>query len=603
MYDFAVDRTAEIPDIEQLVCWECLGLMKRFLKFKWQVQNAQDHLHILSMSRTQESMDHTYMAQSLSSLGAITKVDYDRIYFDYSTQDDDQQYVEMKGVLDVKNEHYDSSQTVSNNISLDIQGNMLEVPHIVLENPMTGVMSQIVVGNEVVDNFTAPIKTQMPILTIEPINSPKLETVILCQSTKLDNQISVNKDELKLGYITEFMTEEEMQATREEAKLKVQYASSAFKCELCVIGFYNQQQVKDHFVSAHKVKPNTSPCKICFMYVEDGNLPSHTSQHYYRYVCKLCGARETCRKAIQNHVNSHQEKQQRQLIKIGDTNAKKKMKKKKGEIQNAAQAKPGDLRKLLSKTTIECYQCLECDMFFKSSRARKTHVERFHREGFQCDHCKKRFVNRTTLATHLRLHEGPLPREECPICHKMVRKIQLKYHVQRHQNKGRFECGECSKVFSHLATYQAHFKYSRAHASDQVFKFPCPMCNKGYPTKQAMQDHFNYNHLRKTNYKCPLCDKPIASRKNVDRHMLRVHCEKKEKPRNHICDLCGKAFTDKKALTQHEAIHSYDRPLSCEVCHQTFKQKASLYTHRKRVHKLFPVKRVVEFMDAKPTDA
>ncbi|VVC98159.1 unnamed protein product [Leptidea sinapis] len=161
----------------------------------------------------------------------------------------------------------------------------------------------------------------------------------------------------------------------------------------------------------------------------------------------------------------------------------------------------------------------------KNSRARKNHVARFHREGLQCDHCKKRFVNRTTLATHLKLHEGPPPRKECPICGKMVRVIQLKYHIQRHQTSTKYECEDCSKVFSHLATYQAHLK------------FPCPMCNKGYPTKEAMQDHFNYQHLGKTTHKCPICEKPIASKANIEKHIMRVHKEKKEKPKNHVCRL------------------------------------------------------------------
>ncbi|PZC70792.1 hypothetical protein B5X24_HaOG214892, partial [Helicoverpa armigera] len=157
-------------------------------------------------------------------------------------------------------------------------------------------------------------------------------------------------------------------------------------------------------------------------------------------------------------------------IKIADNNTAK-GRKKKGKEKDAVSTppKPGDLRKLLSKTSIEGYQCLECDMFFKNSRARKNHVARYHREGLQCDHCKKRFVNRTTLATHLKLHEGPLPRSECPICHKMVRVIQLKYHIQRHENKSRYSCVDCNKTFSHLATYQAHLKYSRAHASEHVF--------------------------------------------------------------------------------------------------------------------------------------
>uniref|UniRef100_A0A2A4J9S1 C2H2-type domain-containing protein n=1 Tax=Heliothis virescens TaxID=7102 RepID=A0A2A4J9S1_HELVI len=339
-------------------------------------------------------------------------------------------------------------------------------------------------------------------------------------------------------------------------------------------------------------------CKVCYVYVAENNITTHTESHYLRYRCKLCSHIEYSNKLIQQHVAAHLSRQTNNAtIKIGAVKtAKGRKKKEKDKEEASTPPKPGDLRKLLSKTSIEGYQCLECDMFFKNSRARKNHVARCHREGLQCDHCKKRFVNRTTLATHLKLHEGPLPRAECTICHKMVRVIQLKYHIQRHQNKTRYDCEDCNKTFSHLATYQAHLKYSRAHASEQVFKYPCPMCNKGYPSKQAMQDHFNYQHLGKTVHKCPICEKPIASRANVEKHLMRVHGQKKEKPRNHICQECGKAFTDKKALTQHEVIHSGDRPLSCDICQQTFKQKASLYMHRKRVHKVFPAKRRVEYM-------
>ncbi|XP_013163322.1 PREDICTED: gastrula zinc finger protein XlCGF8.2DB-like [Papilio xuthus] len=254
------------------------------------------------------------------------------------------------------------------------------------------------------------------------------------------------------------------------------------------------------------------------------------------------------------------------------------------------------LRKLLSKTK-SGYKCLYCDMHFEHTRYRKSHMDRHHRERLQCDHCQKKFVNRTTLIGHLRLHEGPLPRQECNICHKMVRVLQFKYHLQRHENKQTYKCIDCNKVFSTLMTYQGHLKYSRAHASDQILKFSCPTCKKGYPTQEAMQDHFNYQHLGKTSHKCPICDKPIASKAYIERHLLRVHGEKKEKPKNHICQQCGKGFTDKRSLIQHEVIHSGNRPLSCNICEQTFKQKATLYTHKKRVHNVTPTKKVLEFIN------
>ncbi|CAB3241006.1 unnamed protein product [Arctia plantaginis] len=599
MYDFAGDRFGDtLQELEHYVCWECLAVMKRFYRFKWQVQSAQEHLRVLALSRSQESMDHTYMSQSLSALGTETKLDYDKIYFDFSSAPEEQQYITITTAECIKNEHYDVAQVVRDNISLDIDENILEVPEIVLKNPVTGVMSHIVVGADSLVASTETIPTragEMPRLTIEPLQAPKLETVIICQDKKV-------KDEPKTTFVTEYMSDADMLASREVAKSKVQYAGSAYKCELCIIGFYTQQQVEDHFESAHRAKPGQAACKVCYCYVSESKLGAHTDGHYLRYSCKLCAHVEHALRPAQHHARAHLAPAlPSSVYNIGDLPpAAGKSKKKKDKESQPIPAKPGDLRKLLSKTTIEGYQCLECYMFFKNSRARKNHVDRYHREGLQCDHCKKRFVNKTTLTTHLKLHEGPLPREECPICHKMVRIIQLKYHIQRHENKKRIECVDCNKIFSHLATYQAHLKYSRAHASDQVFKFPCPMCNKGYPTKEAMQDHFNYQHLGKTSHKCPVCDKPIASRANVEKHMMRVHGEKKEKPRNHVCQVCGKGFTDRKALTQHEVIHSGERPLACDICAQTFKQKASLYTHKKRVHKVFPAKRLVEYMDTKP---
>ncbi|CAG4969820.1 unnamed protein product [Colias eurytheme] len=465
----------------------------------------------------------------------------------------------------------------------------LSMPELDIKNPLTGEITHIVVGTDalVSTDFTNLVKGESPEFTMDTNTTQLIVTELNKQS---ENIITNNR----LGYDVEYMLEGDMLACREELKKKISYVNAVYKCELCIIEFYLQQQVEEHFIAAHRVRPNATPCKICYVYIDDDKLQEHTDTHYTRYICKMCSHTELSEKLVKLHVQTHlSKKTPGGVIPIGDS-VKKRRKKKNDEEK---QPEPGDLRKLLSKTTIVGYKCLECDMFFKNSRARKNHVARFHREGLQCDHCKKRFVNKTTLATHLKLHEGPLPREKCPICSKLVRVVQLKYHIQRHKDSSKFECAECNKVFSHLATYQAHLKYARAHATEIVFKYPCPMCNKGYPTKEAMQDHFNYQHLGKTTHKCPICNKPIASKANVEKHIMRVHREKKEKPKNHICNQCGKGFSDRKALNQHAAIHSGERPLSCDICAQTFKQKASLYTHKKRVHKLLPPRKVVEFME------
>ncbi|XP_013163531.1 PREDICTED: gastrula zinc finger protein xFG20-1-like isoform X2 [Papilio xuthus] len=594
-YDFAGEfDTLNGQTLE--VCWECVAMLRKFTKFRTKVQTAQQHLRVIS--DTQENMDHTYLSQSLSSMEMILKLGYDKIYIDTTPKlltEWSPHYIEISTSENIKNEQYDIAQVVRENINLELDDNILTVPSVVIDGQT---VPHIMINAEPLATETGYKESNnliIPELTVSSLEIPNLNVNI----EKIQKDITEEKPDLKAGYTTEYMNEEDMLAFREEAKKKFAYASAIHKCELCIIGFYTQQQVEEHYEGAHKAREGTAPCKVCYSYVEEGRVSQHMQGHYVRHVCRLCGHAEATVRCAQLHVQTHHEKKlPSSLIKIGDIKQVEKLRqKKKKKDTTTTTSDPKGLRKLLSKTTIVGYQCLECDMFFKNSRARKAHVARYHREGLQCDHCKKRFVNRTTLVTHLKLHEGPPPREQCPICSKLVRTVQLKYHIQRHQNKGRYECTDCNKVFSYLTTYQGHLKYSRAHASEQVLKFPCPMCNKGYPTKEAMQDHFNYQHLGKTSHKCPLCDKPIASRANVERHLMRVHGEKKEKPKNHVCQQCGKAFTDKKSLNQHEVIHSGDRPLSCNICYQTFKQKASLYTHRKRVHNITPAKRVVEFID------
>ncbi|XP_038221355.1 zinc finger protein 112-like [Zerene cesonia] len=545
--DNAGDRIDDaLCPMEIALCWECHAILLKCAKFRKKVQNAQEHLRVLALSQSQESLDHTYMSQSLSTLECVIKRDYDRLYIDYTGQTESQwvqPYITITTPQAVKNEDFDVS--LRDHISLAIDERISQVPELDIKNPLTGEITHIVVGTDALvssADFSNLVKGESAEFAVDT-NSTQL--IVTDLNKRSENVVTDNK----CGYDIEYMLEGDMLACREELKKKVTYANAVYKCELCIMEFYLQQQVEDHFIAAHRARPNATACKICYVYVDDDKLQEHTDGHYTRYTCRMCGRAELSERLVMLHVQTHL--------------AKKRRKKKNNDEET--QPKPGDLRKLLSKTTIVGYKCLECDMFFKNCRARKNHVARFHREGLQCDHCKKRFVNKTTLATHL---------NHVPNSHLFL--IPLN---DKSQNRGR------TAFASQLISVYMFYRY------------PCPMCNKGYPTREAMQDHFNYQHLGKTTHKCPICNKPIASKANVEKHIMRVHREKKEKPKNHICNQCGKGFSDRKALNQHAAIHSGERPLSCDICAQTFKQKASLYTHKKRVHKILPPRKVVEFME------
>ncbi|KAJ2941946.1 hypothetical protein O0L34_g10764 [Tuta absoluta] len=253
---------------------------------------------------------------------------------------------------------------------------------------------------------------------------------------------------------------------------------------------------------------------------------------------------------------------------------------------------------LVDEPSSHGYQCTECDSYFENKNQRWKHTQRVHREGFRCHSCGKRFAFKHSLSRHEQIHShGQPPREECPICHKMIRVDLLKIHSQIHSDREKFSCAACNKTFVSRASYQHHLKYTMSHSNADILKYKCSMCDKGYRSRGELRDHENYQHKGQTKHQCPICGKALATRRCITRHVRRAHDGVKESARDKMCQQCGKAFRDKKGLREHESIHTGERPLSCEVCGCSFRQSASLYTHRKRVHKIHAPRKLVHLLE------
>lgn len=91
--------------------------------------------------------------------------------------------------------------------------------------------------------------------------------------------------------------------------------------------------------------------------------------------------------------------------------------------------------------------------------------------------------------------------------------------------------------------------------------FLCSECGKGYTTAGGLKEH-SLRHLKEKHFQCPDCPRSFPTKTDLMSHHL-IH---KAKPKNHICDICGRGFHKPFLLKKHKMYHNNERPFSCEFC-------------------------------------
>ena len=120
----------------------------------------------------------------------------------------------------------------------------------------------------------------------------------------------------------------------------------------------------------------------------------------------------------------------------------------------------------------------------------------------------------------------------------------LKNHMSdvHHGDKTSESCSKCDKVFPNL-------KYLKSHIKEFHEKVPCDQCGKLYGIS-AMTRH-------------------IASAHNQNLRKFK-------------CEVCGKGFTTCQNLKDHNNVHTGEKPYKCEFCDSCFASKGTQVMHQKR---------------------
>ena len=113
----------------------------------------------------------------------------------------------------------------------------------------------------------------------------------------------------------------------------------------------------------------------------------------------------------------------------------------------------------------------------------------------------------------------------------------------------------------------------------------CSICQKEM-FKRFIKCH-EENHSRE--FKCEHCLKIFGSKNNMQKHIDTIH----KKLRKHVCNICGKSFTDPTPLKQHTQRHNADpkvRPFKCKLCEKDFMLQVHLRAHELGAHESENVK-------------
>ncbi|XP_050101634.1 zinc finger protein 665-like [Anopheles aquasalis] len=241
------------------------------------------------------------------------------------------------------------------------------------------------------------------------------------------------------------------------------------------------------------------------------------------------------------------------------------------------------------------YQCNLCPVQHTSEYLIARHLERMH--GIQltaiemlhlikkppwpdilyrCKYCGRMYSNPARLKVHVR-HHGPHGTllHKCTCCSRYFETAEDSRQHALATHRDRLVCNICQKQFQDPDCLQGHIRYAhRGVKEKRRLNFVCLRCGKRFTSRSVLTDHERSDCGDSPIYKCETCGKHYSSY-----GAWKVHKELHKDQLQFMCSYCMKRFRTKGQLKIHERSHTGEKPFRCEYCPKAFPYRESLMTH------------------------
>uniref|UniRef100_A0A669EWH5 C2H2-type domain-containing protein n=1 Tax=Oreochromis niloticus TaxID=8128 RepID=A0A669EWH5_ORENI len=129
----------------------------------------------------------------------------------------------------------------------------------------------------------------------------------------------------------------------------------------------------------------------------------------------------------------------------------------------------------------------------------------------------------------------------------------------------------------HGARSQRSQEADKPHRRKREKTYTCDECGKDFTGKASLKQH-QVIHTGERPFSCDLCGKSFSRKGYLKRHQL-IHSGVKA----YSCDQCGRAFTHSSHLQRHLVTHSGIKAYTCDICGKTFSRQDSQIKHL-RIH-------------------